>query len=1698
MVKIGASDGVATLAYITEQPTTSPPDYTRDIGIVADDAGNVYLATAQSNNGTYAVSIGTGSAATPLAIQEGTTGGYVARFNSSGTLEWVKVTTTASTATGNCTMSGLALATGGDIYSSGYFSGTVSIAGNSRTSVLDPGSRPSDDGFLTRYSATGAVVSLQILAGLNASNQSSQDVIRNLGVDASGSLYVAGGYAYQLNVGTLTLPDLSTLSNFVAKYGVSCSQPTANAGADQSACSGGSVTLGGAAAQTGVNYSWSVSPSIAGFSSSQAQPTVALPTVTANTQYVFTLTATDAQTSVCTASDAVTVTVAPAPATPNATASPSSIAQGQSTTLSVSNVQSGVSYSWSGPGLQTTTGSSVTATPPSTGTAQYTVTATNASNCTASGQVGVSVAAAPVLTSFSPAYVKPGDAITISGQNLQGLTQLTFNGAPQPTFTVSSDGTQITTTVPGPDYQLNGTSRPVTTGLVRATTPAGTATSPTKLRIFNVIGYYDSSRGYNFPAVQSSTFTYPINNGDQIYLKGSGFLGATGASFRGLIGCGSVSSFAASPVVLNDSMLYVVFQYNLAGFGYPSVSASITTSVGTLAPYGAPGNNFFFNLLINTPYASCLSPTSGPAGTRVTVSGNWSISAGQGATGITFNGVPGLNFAANSNGVQQTATADVPPGLSAGTVTVQVQGNFGFGGSTYLRLPFTVTAQPSIASFTPPSGPTNLTTVTLTGANLMGATAVSFNGTAASGFTVDTTGTHLTVTVPNGATTGPISVTTPQGTGTSTSNFTVTGQGPVVSSFAPTFAKSGQTVTITGVNLTGATAVRFSGVSQPSFTVNAAGTQLTATVPFANTSASPDLPSGLVQVVTPAGTATSATALRLLAVTAATVGASAYPGGLTGDNATISGSGFTGATVAYVLNSLTYPVVYTVVSETQITATVPDLSGVSALSGNGGFVVTNTPGLSGANFEVLSPVISSLSPSSGPAGTVVTVTGFNFQRTDPRSGFPIPAQITGVTFNGVPGTSFQLLSPTQARVTVPAGAGTGYVRPVGGPLQEGSSRGLAFTVATPTTANVWTGATSTAWTAASNWSLGTVPGTTNDVVIPAGAARYPVVSTTQPAVASVSVAAGASLSLSNGTLQVLGALTNNGTITQASGLLEVQANVVNNGSYTTTGQAPLRLASTTTAQLLGGSGTTQLFSLLVGTPGATLTGPVQVRGVVSLTSGNLASNGNLTLVSDAQNTGMVANLGSGVVTGNVTVQRYLSPALNAGPGYRHFSSPVASGATVADLAAPATTPVVNPAYNSAPNPYAVTPFPTVFQYNEQRLTGSGTTADFDYGWESPAATSSPLTVGRGYTSNLSPTTVDFTGPLNNGAVPVTLTRGGTAASGWQLLGNPYPSPLNWDNLVRPAGVDNALYVYRSSGQYTGSYVSYVNGVGPAGANIVAMAQGFFARVTTGTSAATLTFTNAAREASYLNPAVYRTQETRPLLALGLRRTGSSAPAEADAFYCYQEAGATPGFDSRFDALKMQLNGGQQPTLYQQDGANGFAIQGLPTGSQPFDLTLAVNAPQAGSYTFAPEQLVNFPATSQLLLEDRLTGTWHDLRQGAYTAQLAQGLSTVRFVLHLNASRPLATAAHQLAGATLQVYPNPATGTSVTLVAAGLPAGSAELRLVNALGQVVQTQPLTLRGPLLEQPLAVDKLPVGVYTVQLRTSAGTLTRKLVLH
>jgi uncharacterized repeat protein (TIGR03803 family) len=130
------------------------------------------------------------------------------------------------------------------------------------------------------------------------------------------------------------------------------------------------------------------------------------------------------------------------------------------------------------------------------------------------------------------------------------------------------------------------------------------------------------------------------------------------------------------------------------------------------------------------------------------------------------------------------------------------------------------------------------------GQGFTGTTGVSFNGTAAI-FNISSD-TYLTATVPNGATTGPVTVVTPSGTLTSNKAFRVT---PVILSFDPTSGPVGTPVTITGTSFTGATKVTFGGVKATSFTVDS-DSQVTATVPTG-------AKTGKIAITTPGGTATS-------------------------------------------------------------------------------------------------------------------------------------------------------------------------------------------------------------------------------------------------------------------------------------------------------------------------------------------------------------------------------------------------------------------------------------------------------------------------------------------------------------------------------------------------------------------------------------------------------------------------------------------------------------------------------------------------------------------------------------------------------------------------------------------------------------------------------------------------------------------------
>ena len=251
--------------------------------------------------------------------------------------------------------------------------------------------------------------------------------------------------------------------------------------------------------------------------------------------------------------------------------------------------------------------------------------------------------------------------------------------------------------------------------------------------------------------------------------------------------------------------------------------------------------------------------------------------------------------------------------------------------------------------------------------------------------------------MPNGATDGPVTVTALGGVTQQAGSFTVQ---PRITGFSPLSGAAGATVTISGSAFVGASQVTIAGVPA-TFTVSSYST-IKATVPVI---VSP----GPITVTTPDGIATSTASFGIVPV----ISGFTPTHGKVGTSVAITGSGFTGASA---VKFNTAAAVFTVTSDTAITATVP----AAAITGKITVVVSGTASKSSTPFYVV-PTISGFSPTSGTTGTPVAITGTGF------------THATNVLFAGTAAT-YTVASPTTINATVPPGATTGKitVRTAGG------------------------------------------------------------------------------------------------------------------------------------------------------------------------------------------------------------------------------------------------------------------------------------------------------------------------------------------------------------------------------------------------------------------------------------------------------------------------------------------------------------------------------------------------------------------------------------------------------------------------------------------------------------------------------------------
>jgi hypothetical protein len=314
--------------------------------------------------------------------------------------------------------------------------------------------------------------------------------------------------------------------------------------------------------------------------------------------------------------------------------------------------------------------------------------------------------------------------------------------------------------------------------------------------------------------VQSSTFTVPPtllgfsptngNVGTNVTLTGLNLNGGTPTVRFGGVTAGTPSAVSFTQVTVQVPALAT------------NSIISITTTDGV-----ATATSLFYM----PPSISSFTPTNTFFSSIVKLTGvNFT-----GASAVTFGGVPAQNFWVTNN---TTIGAAIPVGVSSGFITVTTPGGTATSSAKFY-------APPVINGFNPTSGLPG-TNVTITGTNLFDASAVLFNGLAATSVTPVDNGT-VRATVPTSAQIGPITVVTPGGTNVSASNFVLnyTNDIVVTGSMAPEPVGVGSnlvyTITVANNSPFNAPNVQFTNML-PSFVIL---TNFGITVGSLNTSGNP-------------------------------------------------------------------------------------------------------------------------------------------------------------------------------------------------------------------------------------------------------------------------------------------------------------------------------------------------------------------------------------------------------------------------------------------------------------------------------------------------------------------------------------------------------------------------------------------------------------------------------------------------------------------------------------------------------------------------------------------------------------------------------------------------------------------------------------------------------------------------------------------
>ncbi|MCK9421670.1 MAG: DUF2341 domain-containing protein [Bacteroidales bacterium] len=457
----------------------------------------------------------------------------------------------------------------------------------------------------------------------------------------------------------------------------------------------------------------------------------------------------------------------------------------------------------------------------------------------------------------------------------------------------------------------------------------------------------------------------------------------------------------------------------------------------------------------------------------------------------------------------------------------------------------------------------------------------------------------------------------------------------------------------------------------------------------------------------------------------------------------------------------------------------------------------------------------------------------------------------------------------------------------------------------------------------------------------------------------------------------------------------------------------------------------------------TLNAGKQLTVIGTLT--NIAGTSGLVIKSDATGTGSLIHSTADV---SATVEHYIPEWNDANHGWHIITSPVSSQ-------------TINPNFTD-PTPANY----DFFKWDE-------TVSDLPWiNYKSGGFTT--FTVGQGYLCAYNATaTKNFTGTLNNASTStLNLTRTeATNYSGWNLLGNPFPSAIQWNKTTASWNLTNVSGTAKVWNETNASYSDIAqNGIIPA-------MQGFMVEVPSGTSGSlVIPSVDKVHDAQ----AWYKNTETNRLMLVAHDPTGQTVQESIIRF----DDNATEGFDMEYDA---HFFAGYAPQFYSISGDEHLSTNTLPTTMKENTISIGFVKNDNTSFSIEAKGLETFTAGTEIWLQDLKTGTQQKLNDNpVYSFTSVGGDETNRFKLKFG----WAFSVNESSISTFSIY----TGNSIIYVNNnGKQSVKGTINVYSVTGQLIASNKLT--GDSL-QKIDFNGKP-GCYVVKITAEQGVYSQKVII-